>query len=661
MGSAKTWIALLSAGGLVWVSLGDFSRTSPGPLAASHAGIAALAGHDSCAQCHGGWFGSMADACLDCHDDVKEHVDSGRGLHGLLARRDGVDVNACARCHSDHHGAGFLMANRQSFALAGIEDVEQFDHALIGYEMKGRHKELTCGRCHHHADLDVLQEGQKRYLGLSRECASCHDDPHEGRFGASCTDCHNQESFAEVHPVEHDRFLPLVGGHGGLSCAQCHEPGTPYAVEGRVRRGDGPDRTCTDCHASPHEEAFVADTTCADCHEAEHETFAAAAETLSAAQHEKSGFSLARPHDEASCRQCHQGSYLPFEQRYPGRAADDCRSCHDDPHGGQFDDGLFQRGRFREQGCLACHGRHEFLPHRFTDRMHAQAGFALDGAHKRTDCHACHERPEKDAPRRFDGTSRSCAACHADAHRGAFRGRAGSCSVCHTTNEFREHRRPFHHGKWTGFPLGGAHKQETCAACHKRTKKPDETGRTFGRVEGYRGCVTCHEDPHRGAFQKQGFDSCADCHTDVSFRVLPKRFDHGAATGFPLDGAHGEVSCSQCHPRLREPDRFGRTWKPARGTRCADCHADPHAGQFRVKGATDCRRCHQSTMSFSRLDFDHQTDTRFPLDEQHEDVSCAGCHKTERTKRGQFVRYKPLGTRCVDCHKAQRDPLRRDK
>ncbi len=659
MANPKTWIALLTAIALVWASLGDFGRNSPGPLSASHSGVPALQGSDSCAKCHGGWFGSMAEACLKCHTDIEAHLKEGRGLHGLLAKDKNsdsdhkVDAMNCAKCHTDHHGAEFSMVNRQSFTLAGIADVNAFDHEMIGYEMKGGHKDLACGRCHHHVDLDALGQGNKRFLGLSQNCGTCHDDPHKGGFGKTCTDCHNQKSFSDVYHVEHDKFLPLLGGHASLDCSTCHKAGTEHALKG-LRESHKKKRTCLDCHESPHRPEFVKDTGCVDCHKPAHPKFASADEVLTPDQHGRTGFSLARPHEDVKCADCHKGSYLPFKQRYPGRTQDDCKSCHGDPHDKQFEGGLFTR-----RGCLTCHSRHEFKPHRFTNRMHTKAGFKLTGAHQKTDCHACHKQPQKDKARIFDQTPQSCQACHKDAHRGAFQGKAGSCRVCHTTNNFKEHRRPFAHFKWTGFALSGAHAQEECASCHKPRKRPDKTGRTFGRITKYKGCVTCHTDPHRGAFARQGFQDCADCHADVSFRVLPNDFDHGTATGFTLDGAHGKVDCSKCHPRLDRPDESGRTWKPARGQKCVDCHDDPHSDQFRVNGVNDCQRCHKSTMSFSELSFDHDKDTRFPLDKQHVSVACAGCHKPARTKQGQFVRYKPLGMKCVDCHKAQRDPLRR--
>jgi hypothetical protein len=91
-----------------------------------------------------------------------------------------------------------------------------------------------------------------------------------------------------------------------------------------------------------------------------------------------------------------------------------------------------------------------------------------------------------------------------------------------------------------------------------------------------------------------------------------------------------------------------------RGTSCADCHADPHVGQFASAGRTDCARCHTNTNAFDVPGFDHAKDTRFALDAQHARLACSACHHTTQLPGGlTTVRYKPLGTACIDCHAAE--------
>jgi hypothetical protein len=127
-----------------------------------------------------------------------------------------------------------------------------------------------------------------------------------------------------------------------------------------------------------------------------------------------------------------------------------------------------------------------------------------------------------------------------------------------------------------------------------------------------------------------------------------------------LVGAHKEASCSACHAQLRKPDAVGRTWGPANGVGCADCHSDPHARQFDVAGKNDCERCHVSDAP-SFLDFNHERDARFPLGEAHATVACAACHLLEQQADLEFVRYRPVAMECSDCHGSNEEVLLRRK
>lgn len=674
----RLWIAGLSTFAVVWLSLDAIGRTAPGPLTTVHGRIPDLAGRHSCSECHGGWFSSMTESCQACHEPITEQIEGGHGLHGQLGAEK---ASACAACHSEHHGESFSIVNRASFALAGIPDVDAFDHALIGFPMDGRHMEIGCVACHENADDLVLQEGTQRYLGLQQDCATCHEDAHKGRMVLACADCHGQTSFDQLESKGHDRHLPLTGGHADVGCRKCHEDDTPRALESLGAGGRRPpNRECADCHESPHRDSLVegaallanlsAARSCGVCHEADHETFQDERLTVTPAQHAQVGFPLGEPHAEVACDDCHAPSQPDFAARHPGRSPDDCRVCHGDPHEGQF-----AQGPFADAGCIGCHERVRFEPHAFGIEQHERAALPLTGRHAETDCGECHVVPAEGAPRRFRGTPSTCVECHEDAHDDFFAVRdqnAGEdCARCHGTEAFAalpEHS--FDHGRDTGFPIEGAHAQTQCESCHPRADEPDRFGRRFGRVSAhfgtYEGCVTCHTDPHQGGFDRPGLPAvyggqsgCARCHVESSFRAFPQPFDHARWTGFPLTGAHEAASCAACHEPRFEPDEHGRTWGRAQGTRCADCHADPHADQFRVGEVTDCRRCHSATDSFRMLSFDHEKDSRFALGEAHAELDCSACHKPFPHEGGEVVRYRPLGTECADCHGKNDDPLRR--
>ncbi len=677
------WIGFMSLGVVLYLALGDLKRNSPGPLSSVHA----IAVENSCAACHGGWFQEMTDACLECHEPIAEQLESSEGLHGTFGRER---ARACAVCHSDHHGAGFAMVNEHTFAMAGVADKSKFDHETVGFSMTERHLEVDCVACHEHADAIALAEGQRRYLGLDQKCASCHEDTHEGQYVLSCDSCHSQQDFETLEAKGHDDVLPLIGAHLDVACADCHEKDELHSLES-LGQGRKPQlRGCIDCHDSPHDPEFLAavadvqqttvDSGCRDCHLHEHESFREPDFVLTTEQHALTGFALESHHEEAECGDCHSPGHKQFRLRYPGRSQDDCASCHDDPHGGQF-----SKGRFAEAGCVDCHDRHQFEPHAFTAEMHSGGAMSLTGSHLDQECSACHVDPVDDSPRKFHGLEAGCDTCHQDAHDTFFADHevvSGACERCHDATKFSNvPEDEFDHQQWTGVLIAGAHAEQSCETCHKPTADPDELGRKFGRIKDafglYKGCVTCHADPHQGAFDSppaspagathpdrdligdgQAKDACLRCHSQVSFRSLPQGFDHGKWTGFSIGGAHDAAKCTACHKPLRQADANGRTWGRAAGRDCADCHRDPHVGQFERRGRTDCVRCHKSQLGFGELTFRHNLDSRFVLGEAHKKLECGKCHRRAKLKGGVAVLYRGMGRECADCHGEQNQLLR---
>jgi hypothetical protein len=110
----------------------------------------------------------------------------------------------------------------------------------------------------------------------------------------------------------------------------------------------------------------------------------------------------------------------------------------------------------------------------------------------------------------------------------------------------------------------------TCEACHPQ--------RDFAAAPTH--CSGCHakDDAHRGALG----NDCGSCHTDTG----EVTFTH-AMSRFPLDGAHREVPCRDCHP--------SKAFRPRPHT-CFGCHPEPrdHVGRFGPR----CDRCH-TTQSFA--------------------------------------------------------------
>ena len=694
----RFWLGVFGLALVFVYAMNAFSRTSPGPVSRVHGGVAGLASQSSCSDCHGGWFGDMTSSCLECHGPIREQIDAGRGLHGA---QDQAMVQKCGLCHSEHHGEDFAIVNDRSFALAGFggfaaeDGTRSFDHArLTNWELTGAHDSAECSACHQLAEVEVLEQGQHRFLGLQQTCSVCHEqdhqDAHEGRMVRDCRECHGQDSWDAYEPRGHERVLELTGGHEGLDCTTCHETGSArdLLVVGTVR-GRAQARECIDCHDSPHQEELVTQVAlqndhtfgraCTICHTPEQTDFRdeRVLGSMQAERHAATGFALAAPHDEADCSACHDpGS--PYAERHPGRTQTSCAACHEDVHRGEFDERTFAA-----EGCVSCHAMTHFDPPLFDAAMHERTGFPIDGAHAEQDCRSCHVPGTGAEIPHFSDADARCETCHDDAHRGAFDSvlaaapladvtvRSGSCSHCHDTTGFANGaREDFDHARFTEFAILGAHAQASCETCHEPSPEPDEYGRRFGRVADhfgeFRGCATCHDDPHGGDFDREGLpervegrSDCARCHQETSFRALHGQFDHGTWTGFALTGVHA-LRCSECHAPEDEPTREGRTFERAWGGRCADCHQDPHAGQFdRNQEPADCARCHGTETDFKTLRFRHDTHSRFDLGEQHADVACGACHQPVEVNGQSVTRYRPLPTQCADCHGNAGSPFRR--
>ena len=443
-------------------------------------------------------------------------------------------------------------------------------------------------------------------------------------------------------------------------------------------------RACEVCHDDPHGGQFAggafAGEGCIACHDSH--TFQPPA--FDVERHALTAFPLSGTHREVECAACHLAPADTHEApRIFKEAPNRCENCHADAHQGAFDEpGLPAQLQGRE-GCARCHGTLHFDEGvRETFDHGLWTAFALDGAHERAACDACHYSSEQPGgtPRTlgfvassYPGPHERCETCHDDVHSGLFdrpglptaiSGRVG-CARCHDTEAFHgSSEAGFDHGRWTAMPLEGAHARAECSACHGRASREID-GRGFGFVAdqfpgSYAQCATCHADPHDGAFDDpqappQARNDCARCHSSESFHDLSEGdFDHGGWTGFELAGVHARTACVACHvPDLDPTSAQRKHLGPTAGKLCGDCHADSHAGQFARDGATLCGACHSAGGStFAELVFDHQLDSRYPLDERHSKLACSACHVPWPVGGGrEVVRYKPLGTTCRDCHR----------
>jgi hypothetical protein len=598
--------------------------------------------------------------CAECHPNAEVEL-LAPDTHRFL----GLEQD-CASCHEDPHEARFVPScdschgqERPFDELANFVHTERFP-------LDDAHALPTCAECHAEGSGYAVEDLAGRTpRPPDRTCAACHSDsPHRDTFldgiaaladlapDATCSLCHDaaHESFAD--PSAFDAKLhaasgfALDGPHTGLDCAECHGGTGAFRARHPGRVHDD----CAACHDDPHAGQFT-DARCLDCHR--ETTFFPSTFGLDA--HAATDFPLEGGHAAVACGECHLADG-DEARRFSGTSSA-CAACHEDAHGATL---------ANSNGCAECHVTTTFDDVDAAAFDHAgRTGFALDGAHATARCEACHQRTAQPdglgrcfgrVARVFGEPASACATCHDDPHEAAFAGQG--CASCHTTTDFCALAGPFDHGARTGFVLTGAHLDAECASCHGTYPDPVAAGRTLGRVsQVFSGsterCETCHADAHQGAFdgpdrpaEVAGREGCARCHTTSDFADQREPFDHALWTGHRLEGAHAELDCSACHA----PDAGGAL-TPAPGTDCVACHADPHVGQFLRAGRTDCARCHTETTWSRELTFDHDTDARFALDESHVNLECAACHVPWPLANGtEAVRYKPLGTVCVDCH-----------
>ena len=187
----------------------------------------------------------------------------------------------------------------------------------------------------------------------------------------------------------------------------------------------------------------------------------------------------------------------------------------------------------------------------------------------------------------------------------------------------------FDHNQATSFVLEGVHSQIDCKSCHE----------SLIFEESPSDCISCHTDVHS---MSVGND-CARCHQAESWLVdnIPELHEEN---GFPLMGAHGNLSCVECH--MAETNiRFDRI-----GNECISCHQDDYLTtenpNHELAGySTQCADCHNPLGS--EWNADPITHDFFPLVEGHDIQDCNQCHTSS-----SFADASPD---CVSCHQTDFD------
>jgi len=456
---------------------------------------------------------------------------------------------------------------------------------------------------------DVLISGHAKY---EEECERCHLPFSKKSQSNLCLDCHEKVD-ADIKLSK--GFHGKKSGIKDVECSYCHtdhkgrtaviilldKDAFDHELTDFPLKGGHNNLNCAGCHESDTK-FRDAKHQCIDCHKDDDRHKGNLGEKCQDCHdektwlkgefdHDKTDFPLVHKHKDATCESCHP------DERYKD-VPKDCYSCHklNDVHGGRYG-----------KKCKDCHSERNWDKARFD---HKKTDFPLIGKHRAVSCDACHKH---DLYKTLDTT---CYACHKvdDAHRGHF---GDKCKSCHSSKGWKKVK--FDHAKDTEWPLRGKHTKVACETCHKGdlTKEKLKTN-----------CFSCHrqDDSHQG----QEGEKCEECHSEEGWSKR-LRFDHDL-TKFPLIGVHAIVPCEECH--------FEPTFKDAT-TSCNACHQSDDIHKNRL--GSNCELCHNPN-SWALWEFDHNTQTDYPLDGKHDGLDCTACHKTAILDKIE------LPSNCYACH-----------
>jgi hypothetical protein len=539
--------------------------------------------------------------CRTCHDRRYQQ----RGELRLVERRQvgrswlGLD-GRCAVCHADPHTGSLGDECADCHAARAWKPASRFDHDTTVYPLLGKHADLQCASCHLVPGRVESRDERGRIVPRYRpvahaECSDCHEDPHADRLGPHCASCHVVQGFDRFDPrgFDHSRTrYPLDGRHARVECASCHDPATAW---GKRPAFD----SCGVCHLDAHAgQARIAGGP-ADC-SACHGVTGFRPSTYTVAQHATARYPLEGRHREVECVGCHvrrpagvQTAGLGPARVLMAPAHETCRDCHQDAHAGQLD------GSTDGGACEGCHVVQGWKPSTYDAVRHAALRLPLDGRHAEIECSACHAMlrdglPPFPDPRTL-GSARvalalvgtACASCHHDPHGGRFadageRLSTDACRSCHGTDRFRPATVDVARHADFEYPLEGGHRTVPCADCHAELRLPPPVVRLL-TVEGrprklrfaaeHGRCVVCHASPHGEQFAARE-EACESCHTVDSFRPATG-FDHDRDSSFPLEGAHRDAACTECHPSRTDDSGSVRVTYTPLSHACRDCH-DPN-------------------------------------------------------------------------------------
>jgi hypothetical protein len=530
--------------------------------------------------------------------------------------------------------AGWMMlAYNSTYAQFSPGDLSRAHENLEGTQ--------NCTKCH-----DVGKEI------IGTRCLGCHQEIqsqieakrgyHFSSIGSACVKCHKEHLGRDAKTTLFDEKtfdhrltgFTLNGGHGTLKCEQCHKDANIKDPVVQKLLADKPHKSflglkqeCNSCHADVHKGRFS--QSCNSCHTT------TTWRDVAKFDHARTKFPLTGSHIPVKCEGCHTAIHAPGKEKqfdFTTKAFTDCTPCHTTPHGAKFAD----------RTCQSCHTTVSWKETPKKGFDHNLTAYKLVGKHALVQCSGCHTKMVGGKPtNKLHMAFKKCTDCHADKHDGAFASKyKNDCAICHTEQGYTPSVYTLSQHNQSHFPLTGSHIATLCGQCH-RTKTNNKLYFRYESME----CVSCHKDPHKGAFKKVMQETgCGKCHTTDEWKAVS--FDH-SKTEFALKDKHTSVACAQCHKSMLSDGISIELTKLEK--RCESCHKDIHQSQFAISEKTECSTCHREE-GWKNVTFNHETQSSFSLTGAHAKVECKACHRSEQANGATFIRFKPLDRKCESCH-----------
>lgn len=233
---------------------------------------------------------------------------------------------SCVSCHKDTHEGKFgedctkCHTTTDWITIVG----NSFDHSKTRYPLRGKHRSLTCDKCH---------RGKSQIGRLVHDhCSSCHRDIHVGQFAdredaGKCESCHSIDGFspAQFGISEHEQTkFKLLGAHRAQPCIACHK--TVGNDETAYRLYDLKSELCIDCHQDVHFRQFVASDpikNCQDCHGVD------SWRLVEFDHNRNTSYRLTGAHQKVQCMGCHSIQTIDGRESVRYRPLETgCKVCH---------------------------------------------------------------------------------------------------------------------------------------------------------------------------------------------------------------------------------------------------------------------------------------------------------------------------------------------